>query len=44
MMGLILLCQLSGNPLWHGHDLTQQQLLGGFEPEPVADLAMDLRQ
>ena len=41
---LVLLYQLSGNPLRHGHDLTRQQLLSGFEPKPVADLAMDLRQ
>ncbi len=41
---LILLCQLGRYPLWHAHKFTQEQLLGRFEPEPVADLAMDLRQ
>jgi len=41
---LILLCQLGRYPLWHAHEFTQQQLLGRFEPEPVADLAMYLRQ
>src|SRR5512135_3410697 len=41
---LVLLCQLSRYPLWHAHELTQQPLLGRFEPEPVADLAMYLRQ
>ena len=41
---LILLCQLGRYPLWHAHEFTQQQLLGRFEPEPVTDLAMDLRQ
>ena len=41
---LILLCQLGRYPLWHAHEFTQQQLLGCFEPEPVTDLAMDLRQ
>jgi hypothetical protein len=40
---LILLCQLGRCPLWHAHELTRQQLLGRFEPEPVADLAMHLR-
>ena len=43
-LGLILLCQLGRYPLWHAHEFTQQQLLGRFEPEPVADLAMYLRQ
>src|SRR5215467_929182 len=43
-MRLMLLCHLSGYPLWHAHELTQQRLLGRFEPEPVADLAMHLRQ
>ena len=41
---LLLLCQLGRYPLWHAHEFTQQQLLGRFEPEPVADLAMYLRQ
>jgi hypothetical protein len=41
---LVLLCQLGRYPLWHAHEFTQQQLLGRFEPEPVADLAMYLRQ
>src|SRR5262249_61918024 len=41
---LMLLCHLRGYPLWHAHELTQQRLLGRFEPEPVADLAMHLRQ
>ena len=41
---VILLCQLGRYPLWHAHEFTQQQLLGRFEPEPVTDLAMDLRQ
>src|SRR5512135_1427804 len=41
---LVLLCQLRRDPLWHAHELTQQQLLGRFEAEPVADLAMHLRQ
>ena len=44
MSGLVLLCQLGRYPLWHAHEFTQQQLLGRFEPEPVADLAMYLRQ
>ena len=43
-ISLILLCQLGRYPLWHAHEFTQQQLLGRFEPEPVADLAMYLRQ
>src|SRR3954464_4193634 len=42
--GIILLCDLSRDPLWHAHELTRQQLLGRFEPEPVADPAMHLRQ
>src|SRR5437763_1054035 len=41
---LVLLCHLSRCPLWHAHELAQQQFLGRFEPEPVADLAMHLRQ
>ena len=44
LIRLILLCQLGRYPLWHAHEFTQQQLLGRFEPEPVADLAMYLRQ
>src|SRR5271165_1481073 len=40
---IILLCQLGRYSLWHAHEFTQQQLLGRFEPEPVADLAMYLR-
>src|SRR5271165_542402 len=41
---LVLLCQLRRDLLWHAHEITQQQLLGRFEAEPVADLAMHLRQ
>src|SRR5271157_3393121 len=39
-----LVTRLGRYPLWHAHEFTQQQLLGRFEPEPVADLAMYLRQ
>ena len=42
--GLILLCHLSRRPLWNAHEVTQHQLLGRFEPKPVADLPMDLRE
>jgi hypothetical protein len=42
LVRLLLLCQLRRNPLRHAHELTRQQLLGRFEPEPVTDPAMDL--
>src|SRR4051812_20656641 len=41
---LVLLCQLHRDPLRHGHELTQQQLLGPLDAEPVANLPMHLRQ
>ncbi|MBV8233474.1 MAG: transposase [Planctomycetaceae bacterium] len=44
LKALVLLCQLRRDPLWHAPELTRQPPLGRFEPEPVAELAMDLRQ
>src|SRR5512135_1738104 len=38
------LCQSGRELLWRAHKLTRQQRLDRFEAEPVADLAMHLRQ